>query len=203
MKGAGLEPDEASTRAIYLYLTHGSATTEEALRILISLRQEGRTVPTAAVDCIIQASIFLNDLPQAIKHYKALHTVSPSGPSTATFNALLRGCKRARKKDQAMFLASEMLALKIRPDALTYDRLLLVCLTQDDYEDAFRYLEEMKAQGFQPRQGTYNAMVRKCTERQDERARGLIQEMEEFGLETAKTGRWMKNNWKGVGELDI
>ncbi|KAI9718601.1 MAG: hypothetical protein M1812_004052 [Candelaria pacifica] len=197
MTGAGLEPDEASTRAIYLCLMKWPASIKEAFDILILLRQGGRIVPTAAVNCIIQAATVLYDLPQAMEYYKALHTVCSSGPNTATFNALLRGCSHACKKDQAMFLASEMLALKIRPDALTYDRLMLVCSDQDDYEDAFRYLEEMKAQGYQPRQGTYICLIKKCTERQDERAWGLRQEMEESGLETANTERWMKEHWKG------
>lgn len=99
-----------------------------------------------------------------------------------------------------MFLASEMLALSITPDALTYDRLLLVCLDQDDYEDAFRYFEEMKGRGWAPRQGTLVAMVKKCAERGDERAFEIYREIQAEGMETAKIRKWLRDNWTGSGD---
>lgn len=64
-------------------------------------------------------------------------------------------------KQTAMFLASEMLFLKIPPNSLTYDRLLLCCLYQRDCRDAFRYYVEMREMGFWPRMGTWEAMVRR------------------------------------------
>ena len=197
MKDSGLEPEEGSTRSLFQHLRQDAKRPQAAFDILHELRKEGRAVPTSAVNCVIESSVSLEALPLAIEHYKQLHTLCPDGPNTATFNALFRGCNTAHRKDLAMFLASEMLALKVKPDALTYDRLLLVCLDQDDYEDAFRYFEEMMSQSWTPRQGTLVAMVKKCVERGDERAFDVYREIQAEGMESTKIRKWLKENWAG------
>lgn len=59
-----------------------------------------------------------------------------------------------------------MVAAKVLPDALTYDRMILVCLRSDpDYKDAMRYYAEMRAKGFEPRFGTLTTLVRVLTRR--------------------------------------
>ena len=199
MKDSGLEPEEGSTRSLYQHLCQDAKRPQQAFNILHELRNQGRAIPTSAVNCIIEGSVQHQALPEALEQYKRLHTLCPDGPNTATFNALFRGCNTARRKDQAMFLASEMLALNIKPTALTYDRLLLVCLNQDDYEDAFRYFEEMKAQGWSPRQGTLVAMVKKCAERGDERAFDMFREIQAEGMEIWKIRKWLLENWAGGG----
>lgn len=197
MKATGIEPEEGSTRPLYLYFRQDPERPKAAFDILRELHQAGRAVPTTAINSIIEASIHLDDLPQAIDQYKQLHTFCPDGPNTATFNALFRGCNTAHRKDLAMFLASEMLALNVKPDVLTYDRLLLVCLDQDDYEDAFSYYEEMKGRGWVPRQGTLVAMVKKCAERGDERAFEVYQDILGKSMETGKIRKWLRENWVG------
>lgn len=200
MKDSGFEPEEGSTRSLFQHLRQDVKRPQQAFTILRELRKGGRAVPTSAVNCLIEASVSLEVLPQAIEHYKQLHTLCPDGPNTATFNALFRGCNSAHRKDLAMFLASEMLALKITPDALTYDRLLLVCLDQDDYEDAFRYFEEMRGRGWTPRQGTLVAMVKKCAESGDERAFEMYREIQAEGMETVTIRKWLRDNWAGGGD---
>lgn len=197
MKNSGLEPEEGSTRSLFYHLRCNVERPQEAFTILRELRGDGRAIPTSAVNCVIEASVYLEALPQAIEHYKQLHTLCPDGPNTATFNALFRGCNVAHRKDLAMFLAAEMLALKIKPDAMTYDRLLLVCLNQDDYEDAFRYYGEMEGRGWTPRWGTLVAMVKKCAERGDERAFNMYRIMQAEGMETGKIRNWLREKWAG------
>lgn len=96
-----------------------------------------------------------------------------------------------------MFLASEMAALGIRPDVLTYDRLVLVCLTEDDYEDAFRYLEEMKTmfEGSELRPGTFNALIKKCVAAGDKRTWDILEEMQSRGQNVEKIKRWAEKAW--------
>ncbi|KAI9879307.1 MAG: hypothetical protein M1830_008958 [Pleopsidium flavum] len=200
MKASGLEPEEGSTRSLFQHFRQNSQRPKEAFDMLRDLRKAGRAVPTSAVNSVIEASVHLEDLSQAINHYKQLHTVSPDGPNTATFNALFRGCNTAHRKDLAMFLAAEMLALKVAPDALTYDRLLIVCLDHDDYEDAFRYFAEMKGRGWMPRQGTLVAMVKKCAERGDGRAFDVFHEIQGEGMETGKIRKWLRENWAGPAD---
>ncbi|KZF23322.1 hypothetical protein L228DRAFT_282057 [Xylona heveae TC161] len=196
MKTAKAEPEEASTRPIFEYLCeHPPDELDHALNILTALHAERRIIPTPAYNVIIEAYIHHGDLAGAVERYKRLHTLCAAGPSTATFNILLRGCRDAGRKDVAMFLASEMLAMKIRPDALTYDRLILVCLMQMDFEDAFKYLQEMKIHGWKPRQGTLVAVVKKCVAVSDPRAWSLLEEMAATGFDTVSLEKWVTANW--------
>lgn len=200
MASGGVQPEEATTRPLYLYLRDSTSRPPEALSILRDLKDAQRAIPTVAINCILEASIHQDDLASAIEIYKVLHTLCPAGPTTATFNALFRGCSKASRKDLAMFLASEMLALKIPPDALTYDRLILVCIDgkgKEDYADAFRYFEEMKGMGWWPRRGTLVAMAKRCCEDEDERVFGLLEEMEGRGMEVVGLQRWVGESWKG------
>lgn len=106
-----------------------------------------------------------------------------------------------------MFLASEMLALDVAPDALTYDRLILVCLEADpssdtrnkdtEYEDALRYLAEMKDMGWFPRRGTIVALVKRCCEMGDDRAWQLLEEMERRGMSAQGLRTWVEEHWMG------
>ena len=97
-----------------------------------------------------------------------------------------------------MFLAAEMVALNIPPNALTYDRLILVCLDEAkeaDFGDAWRYFGEMKAAGWWPRRGTLVAMCKRACERGDERVWDLLEEMEGRGMEVGAVQRWIGENW--------
>ena len=207
MSSSGVFPTEASTRPLFIYLRQEPSRPTEAFEILKELKGSKRDVPTPAVNCIIEACIHQNDLAQAVEYYKNLHTVCSAGPTTATFNALLRGCSQAARKDLAMFLASEMLALDVAPDALTYDRLILVCLDADpssdtrntdtEYEDAMRYLAEMKGMGWFPRRGTVVALVKRCCEVGDDRAWQLLEEMERRGMSVRNLETWLEEHWMG------
>jgi pentatricopeptide repeat protein len=198
MKKARLEPSESTTRPIYESLSKTEQLPSQVFKILQTSPKDGQAIPTAAVNVMIESCVAHGHLNEAIKQYKTLHEICPSGPNTATFNALLQGCsKSSGNKDLAMFLASEMAALGIRPDVLTYDRLVLVCLTEDDYEDAFRYLEEMKAMfdGSELRPGTFNALVKKCVAAGDKRTWGILEEMQSRGRNVEKIRRWAEKAW--------
>ncbi|KAF2623240.1 hypothetical protein BU25DRAFT_401063 [Macroventuria anomochaeta] len=152
-----------------------------AFTLLQDFEAQGRKVPTAAINCCIQACIAINSLPSALDIYKALHTVSPSGPNTETFNLLFRGCAQAGRKDLAMFLANEMISLNLQPDRITYDRLILVCERSDDIDDAVNYFEEMRAAGMRPRRGTYERLIDRLVEKGDERCVGVLRDYRESG----------------------
>lgn len=187
---------EASTRAIYIHLAQRADRPAEALALLHDLKDEGAQIPHAAINCIIEASIHHSDLASTIETYQTLHTLIPSGPNTATFNALFRGCSYARRKDLAMFLASEMLALNVPPNALTYDRLILVCLNEEvekseGFEDAWRYFEEMKSMGWWPRGGTLKALgIRGCM-LAERKVQGLVDGERGLGEKRMEYLMWM------------
>jgi hypothetical protein len=197
MKKAHLEPREGTTRSIYTYLRGAEHLPLEALNILQELKASGVAIPIAAVNCILEAFISHGNLDEALTQYKSLHKLCPSGPNTETFNVLLQGCSRTDKKDLAMFFASEMAAAGIRPNALTYDRLILVCLSQDDYEDAFRYLNEMGGMDKDLRSGTWGAVVRKCVANKDPRVWRVLEDMKAKGIPMQKLQNWADKEWIG------
>jgi pentatricopeptide repeat protein len=187
-----------------------------AFSILQAFEAQGRKVPTAAINACMQASIALNRFEEAIEIYKALHTVSHSGPDTQTFNLLFRGCHQNTRKELAMFFANEMIQLGLKPDRLTYDRLIMVCLQAGDVEDALQYYEEMRAtkvkpgdsKVMQPRRITWEDLIMRCVKVGDERAVALLrdykagQEEPRVAVERAVRARFEeKNGGDGVGGL--
>ncbi|KAI9783818.1 MAG: hypothetical protein M1839_003154 [Geoglossum umbratile] len=202
MGDSGIEPSEASTRAIYKSLREQPEGPKEAFEVLRLLRKNGRTIPIIAVNCILDASSFQGNAMLALEHYKQLRGLCPDGPNTTTFNLLVRACGVSHRKDLALFLVSEMQALGVSPDSLTYDRLLLVCLQEGDYEDAFKYLGEMEKRGWAPRPGTWKALVAKCAAAGDRRAWELIDRMDERGLDTVKICDWLNEVWGKTDELE-
>ena len=94
--------------------------------------------------------------------------------------------------------------LKIKPDALTYDRLVLVCIREANYEDAWRYYGEMTQAGYVPRLGTFVTMVQVCADARDERALELVERMVELGLPTVSAQKAVREMWlEKVEELPL
>jgi pentatricopeptide repeat protein len=192
MVNANLKVNAGTCQPLFWYLRReGPGETSRpmaAFNMLQDFEASGRKVPTAAINACMQASIALERLEEAIEIYKALHTVSHSGPDTQTFNVLFRGCHMNIRKELAMFFANEMIQLGLRPDRLTYDRLILVCLQADDLEDALLYYEEMRsmkakpgsAAMMQPRRITWELLILQCVEKSDERAVALLRDYKEL-----------------------
>lgn len=203
MGKANIEVGPSTTRPLYLTLCKDDTVPCEAWDALDQLFEDGQVVPVAAANVTIEASIAIGKLEEAIEMYKKLHEICASGPNTETFNVLLQGASHADRKDLSMFLASEMRALGIPADNITYDRLILACLKEEDFEDAFRYLEEMievaktKDANWWMRGGTAVAMVKRCVASTDDRVWGLLDEMKERGTYDAYLWEWAERNWKG------
>ena len=202
MAAAGYAPTEASTRSIYTHLCQSTTLPKKASLILKDLYEQDRQVPIQAVNVVMQASIFHRDLEFAMSLYKSFHTFgSDLSPNTASFNILFRGCAQAEQKDIAMFLASEMIALKIPPDALTYDRLILVCLNcEAGVGDAWRYFEEASNAGWWPRDGTIVALARRICELGDNRIWRLERNSDGKGISTLRLQMLIRDYWKGGEE---
>ncbi|OBT66155.1 hypothetical protein VE03_05073 [Pseudogymnoascus sp. 23342-1-I1] len=237
-------PSSATTRPLFKLLREeGPEGIQDAWKALKSLQEEGKEIPIAAVNAILEAAASSGELGLAMRLYKELVNSQPvpasedkaaqggrlTGeeidrpnnprktsrkvlrvrPDTTTINVLLQGCTKIRSllspKRTAMYLASEMARQGIRPDELTYDRLILVCLheRQPDYEDAFRYLEEMIAMGWRERvrNGTWHALARRCARDRDGRVDTVLEMMDGLGLETGKLRNVVRELWEaGPGE---
>lgn len=193
MEKAGIAPTEGSTRPLFTYLRHSRKYPPYAYKLLCSLRDDGHTILIQAVNVIIESYIHHQNFPAALELYKSMQTLSSSlRPNIATFNALFRGCALHKRKADSMFLAGEMVALEVSPNALTYDRLLLVCLTSDTVLDnAWRYFDEMKAVGWWPRGGTLARLAKEACLKRDPRVWDLVLDEERGrGIPKAKLDAW-------------
>ncbi|CZT43709.1 uncharacterized protein RSE6_03783 [Rhynchosporium secalis] len=205
MTKAGIEIDSSTTRPLFQIISASKELAKAAWTELEGLVEDGHAIPVAAINVVLEAHSVLGEVEEAIELYKSLHELCESGPNTETFNILLQGSAKQERKSLSLFLASEMRALKIKPDMLTYDRLILACLQQeDDYEDAFKYLEELvevgKDQpggGWWMRRGTANLLIKRCVNQSDRRAWDLLDEMAKRGFDTFNLMDWVHQNWKG------
>lgn len=207
MASSGVPPSDSSTRPIYLYLRQSQHFPNIALSILRDLHKSGRPVPPPAINAILEAFIYHHDLASAIETYKTFNTLCKEGPTTSTFNLLLRGCAKETRKDMAMFLASEMLALNVPPNPLTYDRLMLVCLSaelerEQGLIDAWRYFEEMRTVGWWPRPGTAVTLVKRACERGDSRVWELVGKRPGEGLSVPQMEKLVREHWMDP-ELEV
>ncbi|KAL9004319.1 MAG: hypothetical protein Q9188_002861 [Gyalolechia gomerana] len=197
MTSNGTPPTNSSTRTLFLHLRQSSHLPQTALPILHRLREQNRPIPVEAVNVVIESYIDHGKFEAALETYKTLHNLCPSGPLTSTFNVLLRGCRG--RKSVAMFLASEMVALNVSPDALTYDRLILVCMEEssdeDDMDDGWRYFEEMRGAGWWPRPGTAMAMAKRLCQIGDERVWKLQSDDGELGIERSVLKKLVDEDW--------
>jgi len=214
MSKAGIEPTSGSTRALFIHLSRDYETARGGIKMLHDLKNDGHVLPIAATNVVIEALVKTKNHKEAMKLYEQLHTICPSGPNTETFNILLSSANRGMAtKDRAIFLSSELRALNVSPDQITYDRLIIICLDRKnkDYEDAFRYLSEMievgrgqkdrdGKKGWWMRPGTAAMAVMRCVEARDERAWGVLEEME---VRWGGWGRFRKEceaNWEKAGK---
>lgn len=100
-----------------------------------------------------------------------------------------------------MFLASEMISLNLKPDRITYDRLILVCEQSGDMDDAIAYLEEMRSQGLRPRRGTYERLIDGLLEKGDERCVAVLRDYKESGELVSKgVEQRVKERFEAVGD---
>ncbi|KAH7072217.1 hypothetical protein BKA63DRAFT_417974 [Paraphoma chrysanthemicola] len=192
MVDANLRVSTGTCQPLYWYLRREKTVEPSrpmaAFNMLQDLEASGRKVPTTAINACMQASIILDRFEEAIEIYKALHTVSKAGPDTQTFNVLFKGCHMNNRKELAMFFANEMVQLGLKPDRLTYDRLILVCLQANDLEDALLYYQEMRslrakpevAEMMRPRRRTWEALIIACAKAGDDRAVAMLKEYKQW-----------------------
>lgn len=119
-----------------------------------------------------------------------------------------------------MLLVEEMISMGVKPDRLTYDRLILVCLGAGDLEDALLYYEEMRntkngdvskatdssttngAMEMYPRPATWASLVAKCVEMDDVRGVAVYRELIQHGGYVGKeTERKLKEKFVEAGDI--
>jgi hypothetical protein len=193
-----IPPTASSTRPILAHLVRHPSDCTSALDIITSLHENGREIPIAALNVLIEGYVETDQLEQALVAYKHMHLFerlaldkhgkpirrSQSYSTLDTFNILLRGAAKPSAHqafDLAMFLVSEMLAIGVRPDSLVYDRLVVICVQGAKFDHAYRYFDEMEEIGFMPRSRTAELLASALAKRADNRCWDVMQRMQDRG----------------------
>ncbi|KIK44881.1 hypothetical protein CY34DRAFT_10750 [Suillus luteus UH-Slu-Lm8-n1] len=185
MRSSNIFPTTITAQPIYDFLKQDIDKVDGAWELLDKLRNEGKTIDRTAINAIIRAAISLSDLQRAVGAYKAFPDYK-CVPDIDTFNTLLSGCIVASHRELGNKLLLDLKELGIKPDATTYERIIILCLTQATYEDAFFYLEEMKAQKFVPPRSVYDAVIRTCIAASDSRYTLALDELKQCGYTVSK-----------------
>jgi len=205
MTSVKLEITTATTRPLLQHLLDHPKKAIEAFEILTSLNEANRPVPIAALNVVIEANAYNENLAQALIVYKAMHTFErqtrpqPHKPlaNVETFNLLLRCAHHVSPPayQTAIFLVSEMLALDIKPDTATYHRLILVCLKVGNHEHAWRYFDEMDSLGFKPEPQTAHRLARQLALIGDGRCWDVLQRLQDHGALSSYSKRGIEKAW--------
>lgn len=235
-----IDPSPTEMRPLYLYLRDKPSLLQETLTTLRELHNQDRKIPIAALNLLIECYVEQGNLSEALKIYKQIHTFVPISEGAKktfanieTFNLLLKGCRVVDPPDaeQASFLVSELLALRIKPMPLTYDRLILVfthagqrALTESASSPdpqaqaatrskgielvdwAFRHFADMQALKWMPRFGTIELLSIELARLGDARCWDVLQAGEDQAADVdswGKKGHWARRNVEEAWERSI
>lgn len=154
------------------YLRENPSKIQPTLGHIGDLREDNVILPVELLNTVLEAAVRTSQFSVALRAYQNLHQFSSTGTlnpaNQGTFRILLEACGQGPRKSVAIFLAAEMVDLKIAPDAAIYEFLILACLGgnaadsafdrevhQRHFSDAMRYYEEMQSLGFTPTESTY------------------------------------------------
>ncbi|PKI83519.1 hypothetical protein MVES1_002615 [Malassezia vespertilionis] len=166
------------TKAAAKLTTHSAADEQALLKAEQALLAHD-TIPVAALNAILYAAAELAALPVALRIWDALVCTERATPDVDTHNALLLCCIPAHDVRTGEHVWTSLHTRQLEPSPSTYERMARLYLTQPDYERAFALLEEVKQRGHIPSRRTYASMVWTCIQREDDRWRGLLAEMQE------------------------
>ncbi|KAL2023033.1 hypothetical protein VTK56DRAFT_3943 [Thermocarpiscus australiensis] len=126
MASAGVQPDQSSTRSIFMMLKRSPERADEAVRILTRL-SERTEVPVAAINVLLESLAKATDMSRTLEVYRQVCHLCRSGPTHQTFSLLL---EEADNAEAAVFLASEMDRFSITPSLAMRDNIVR-CFARD------------------------------------------------------------------------
>ncbi len=148
MHEAGLDIDQTTTEPILAYMIQSKTDRRDAWQILKKLHNEKHDIPLASVRVIAELCEHdaQNDptvVDDAVGFYNEIHTLCPQGADLQVYNALIRMCRTAGKREAGIFLVKEMATLNVIPDGGTFETIILMCLDAGNYKSALMYLLDL------------------------------------------------------------
>ena len=141
MSAAGVPPDTASTRSLYLLLKKSPELLESAIAVLSSPENHGN-IPAPALDLVLEILCQRSDVEGAVQVYRDLSSrlLSP-GPSARTFELLLES---PASPESTEYLLAEARFYGVSP-AGVYDRLVAKAAAAGGMERCMGLLAWMEA----------------------------------------------------------
>lgn len=122
MEKVGIHVSRASTQFLHSHLLEDPLRIKDAEMTLCKLTDEGRTIPVPLLNTILEAQLSSAPLGPAVEFHRKMQALAPSSKSdVSTYNVLLEGCAQHDSQETALELAEEMSALKVLPNARTFD----------------------------------------------------------------------------------
>jgi pentatricopeptide repeat protein len=153
---------------------------EKAIQLLKELHSEGKGVHVAGFNGVLYAASRVKRI-DMVKNTFALAPLFGIKPNVETYNCLLDASIYASDWQYGNEVWTLMQSTKVKPNSLSYSKMVVLCCTQDDYEDCFRYLEEMKYFKFAPPRGCYQQLIKKLAMAGDDRVHTAIEDMRAAG----------------------
>ncbi|KAK4134316.1 hypothetical protein BT67DRAFT_403395 [Trichocladium antarcticum] len=177
MADAGIQPDQSSTRSIFLALKDSPDRVDESSRILSALGKD-HELPIAAVNVLLEALAKAGDMAKSLDLYRQIYELCPSGPNQQTFSHLLEGCKDA---ETTSYLTSEMHQFSLKVPQTTIDNLIRYIeyfASDGDLDVAFDYLSDLQSANSHTwlSRHTLSVVLRRCLEERDKRVWVIAEE---------------------------
>lgn len=177
MADAGIQPDQSSTRSIFLALKDSPDQVDESSRILSALSKD-HELPIAAVNVLLEALAKAGDMAKSLDLYRQIYELCPSGPNQQTFSHLLEGCKDA---ETTSYLTSEMHQFSLKVPQTTIDNLIRYIeyfASDGDLDVAFDYLADLQSANSHIwlSRHTLSVVLKRCLEERDKRVWVIAEE---------------------------
>ena len=157
-----------------------------------------KKVDVIVMNALLSASVKLNDYHRALATYKDLSEVTAD---IQTYNILLQGCINLRLRTLGESLLSELKLKDLKPDAITYERLIELCVVSPgEWRDGLGYMEALTNYGLVPSLNVYIAVGARVGWENDQNA--LLELCDEVNQAYGRTGENAVRRAADMGKKD-
>jgi len=182
MKNVWIQPDDSSTRSLYLMLKDSPELADEAVRALGNLSKE-HDLPVVAINVLLEAMSKTQPMSRTLDVYRSVCELCKSGPNQQTFVLLLNECTSS---NEAVVLVSEMDRWSIQPSPAILDQLIRCFVKDGSLDVAMLYLDELSRFPVSSpwvSTRTLRTVLFRCYQENDTRAFRVMSEAKKRGVE--------------------
>ncbi|RKU46825.1 hypothetical protein DL546_007836 [Coniochaeta pulveracea] len=197
MANAGVAPENASTRSIYLAFERNQELVRVAADALRHLREE-HILPLPALNVVIQGLCLIGDHHAALDLYMQVRSFCACRPEAYTYLAIIES---SSDPQILKFLSAEMLSFGLPPTQEQNDKTVQVLVDHGDIDGVFEILAALADMGATRSswisQKTACALAKQLFATKDERVWGLLDTAEGLGVDMAEITRHLTRDKHG------